>query len=616
MEKSCILTFIRPVDSSMSNVTETLLPWYLGYLGGNWSQAIQCMSAGSNGYRENHASINGGLNNGWARNNTPWSWGYLNRHDLPVQFAIAEGWTVGDMYQESQITATNPNRVTLVSGSINAPGSPQTPDEGGVYIDNNETPGCESPNLNCYPLKWKTIFDIYEAAGVSWQVYQGVDNFDDNPLAWFEQFQNAPPTSALSKKGMAYLGLDAFYADAALGTLPRVSFIVGPRELSEHPPYSPSDGGWLQYKILDAVVRGPKYGKSALLISYDESGGWGDHVPPYHSPENTTGEWLEDPYNLFGNIYTGPGVRVPFYIVSPWTRGGRVFTEHADHNSQILFIEEWLTAKGYNNVRTDEMVHWRRQNMAHLLNALDFENPDLSVPDIPRPKQPHRNSRGEFDGSAFCESQFPDPRPPPPYSSQPSTLPNIVEEGYKICVGQLTEGRYLVFENEDGRLLAHNSTTSDINDHDNTQPSLLTTMPSSQEPSNSSNNAENKMNRYRPRNARWVIYYYNNNSTDIAVIATNQSGPFLVSSFDKRVWLAPGGRLVSSRAGAAPVDILFFAGNREGEKRGYSISYPSGGSGDDNTGSDPGYINVDGVGNVLVGEKREIYNVVSVTYYD
>lgn len=141
-------------------------------------------------------------------------------------------------------------------------------------------------------------------------------------------------------------------------------------------------------------------------------------------------------------------------------------------------------------------------------------------------------------------------------------------------------------------------------------------MPSSQEPSNSNNNAENKKNKYRPQNARWVIYYYNNNSTDIAVIATNQSGPFLVSSFDKRLWLASGGRLVSSRAGAAPVDILFFAGNRDGEKRGYSISYPSRGSGDDNTGSDPGYINVDGVGNIFVGEKRELFNVVSVTYYD
>ncbi|PGH33019.1 phospholipase C [[Emmonsia] crescens] len=597
----------QPVDSNMSNDTETLLPWYLGYLQGNWSQAIQCMAAGSNGYAENHASINGGLNDGWARNNTPWSWGYLKRQDLPVQFAIAEGWTIGDMYQESQITATNPNRVTLVSGSINAPGSPQSPDEGGVYIDNTETPGCEAPNLNCYPLKWKTIFDIYEAAGVSWQVYQGVDNFDDNPLAWFEQFQNASSDSPLSQKGMAYLGLESFYSDATLGFLPQVSFIVGPRELSEHAPYSPSDGGWLQHKILDAVVKGPKYGKSLLMISYDESGGWGDHVPPYHSPENTPGEWLEDPYDLFGNIYTGPGVRVPFYMVSPWTRGGHVFTEHADHNSQILFIEEWLSAKGYDNVRTDGMVPWRRQNMANLLNALDFDNPDLSIPDIPKPAPPHRDSRGEFDGAAFCESQFPDPRPPPPYSSQPSTLPNIVEEGYKICTGQLTEGRYLVFESENGRLLTHNRPTQD----ENNNVATITTMPSP-----SSNNEKDK---YRPQNARWVIHYYNNNSTDIAVIATNQSGPFLVSSFDREVWLGQEGRQVS-RAQATPVDILFSPGNEDGdgEKRGYSIAYASSSTagGGDGTVNSSGYINVDGEGNVRIGETRETFKGISVTYYD
>lgn len=79
-----------------------LLPWHLGYLGGNWSEAIQCMSAGSNGYRANQAALNYGLNNQWARNNTPWSWGYLKRDDIPVQFAIAEGWTVGDMYQVCQ----------------------------------------------------------------------------------------------------------------------------------------------------------------------------------------------------------------------------------------------------------------------------------------------------------------------------------------------------------------------------------------------------------------------------------------------------------------------------------------------------------------------------------
>jgi phospholipase C len=83
----------------MSTKTKTLLPWYLGYLGGSTVDAMQCMTAGSNGYEDNQAAINHGLNNMWARNNTPWSWGYLKRSDIPVHFGIAEGWTAGDMYQ-------------------------------------------------------------------------------------------------------------------------------------------------------------------------------------------------------------------------------------------------------------------------------------------------------------------------------------------------------------------------------------------------------------------------------------------------------------------------------------------------------------------------------------
>lgn len=83
----------------MSTATKTLLPWYLGYQGGDSNKAIQCMAAGDNGYHDNQAALNYGLNNHWARNNTPWSWGYFKREDIPVQFAIAEGWTSGDMYQ-------------------------------------------------------------------------------------------------------------------------------------------------------------------------------------------------------------------------------------------------------------------------------------------------------------------------------------------------------------------------------------------------------------------------------------------------------------------------------------------------------------------------------------
>ena len=104
------------------------------------------MGAGSNSFQANHACLNNDLNNLWAQNNTPLSWAYFERQDLPVQFDIADGWTVGDMYQEGVIAATEPNRVTWMSGSINCPGGPQTPGQGGTVLDNNGTPGQLNPD--------------------------------------------------------------------------------------------------------------------------------------------------------------------------------------------------------------------------------------------------------------------------------------------------------------------------------------------------------------------------------------------------------------------------------------------------------------------------------------
>ncbi|PHH89358.1 hypothetical protein CDD83_6204 [Cordyceps sp. RAO-2017] len=247
----------------MTNDTKHISPWYLNYLGGNWSEATQCMIAGSNGWNENHAAWNHGTNDHWATNNTPWSIGFYKREDLPTQWALVENWIVADMYQESVVASTSPNRVTWASGSINVPGGPQRPDQGGnPYIDNNETPGCERGGFNCYPLKWKTAAEYYEDAGVSWQVYQDADNFDDNPFAWFRQFQKAKRGSALHNRGVKGLSLKTFYEQAANGTLPEISYIVGPTELSEHAPFSPHDGAWLQNKIAEAVIKSPKYSKT------------------------------------------------------------------------------------------------------------------------------------------------------------------------------------------------------------------------------------------------------------------------------------------------------------------------------------------------------------------
>ncbi|CAI7566686.1 unnamed protein product [Penicillium bialowiezense] len=562
------------VEPAQSNKTKTLLPWYLGQEGGDWHDAIQCLTAGSNGYTENQQSLNNGSNNHWVTKNTPWSWGYLKRQDIPVQYAIAEGWTAGDMYQESQITATNPNRVTLVSGSINVPGSPQSKDEGGVYIDNNEVPGCDDKGINCYPLKWKTVYDFYEEAGVSWQLYQDQNNFDDNPLAWFEQFQKASKDSPLAKKGTSFVGLDAFYQAAANGTLPEVSFIVGPAELSEHPPYMPKDGAWLQKKVVDAVTSSPKYNSTLLMISYDETGGFGDHVTPFHSPRDTPGDWMEDPLGLFSDIFVGPGFRVPFYMISPWTRGNRVFTERADHNSQILFVEEWLTARGYSNIKTDQMVSWRRKHMSNLVNALDFDHPDYSLPSIPAADTPDTNSKGEYVGTSNCQSRHAQTRPPVPYGEQDNTTDTNslwFEEGYKQVIGYLTEGRYLVFE-KDGQAITNTGKGT----------TLATSRATSQ---------------HNAKSQRWVIHYNRDEESQVFTIS---------SALDGR-WIGSNGSLLPKEQGsnAAQVRLSFL-----GPSLGYTLQFVE----------RQQYIDIDGQGVLSVRDSQSGstsgYKIFSVSYRD
>lgn len=116
---------------------------------------------------------------------------------------------------------------------------------------------------------WKTFPEYLEEAGISWQVWQDMDNFEDNMLAYFEQYQTAKNGSALRTRGNSYPGLDAFYDAAAKGTLPQVSWIVGPQEQSEHAPNLVKDGAWLQKKVVDAITQSPAYNETVLVISYD-----------------------------------------------------------------------------------------------------------------------------------------------------------------------------------------------------------------------------------------------------------------------------------------------------------------------------------------------------------
>ncbi|EPE37041.1 non-hemolytic phospholipase C precursor, putative [Glarea lozoyensis ATCC 20868] len=450
-----LLGLFIPKERSLLNADVTqLTPWHINYLGGDWHKATQCYGGGDNSWEAGHISFNGGLSNKWVSTNTPYSWGFFNRADVPIHFDIAEGWTIGDMYQEGILAATSPNRVLWMSGTVNSPGSPNNPDgNGNMILDNQASPGCKKPRVNCFPFTWKTIPEYWQEAGVDWQLYQDPDNFEDNSLAYFVQYQKASKDSELRKRGNSYLGLKRFYEDAAAGKLPEISIIVGPAELAEHMPYLPSDGAWLQKQVVDAVTHSPNYNETALILSYDEVGGYGDHVVPFQAPKGTPGEWIEDPYGLVGETAIGPGYRLPFYIISPWTRGSQVFTEHADHTSQIMFLETWLEAKGYSGIRSKEMSPWRRAHMSNL--------PDLSLPNITRaetpltwsppkirPDGPLGSNSDNYIGAAMCQARYKTAHPPVPYGRENANADpaRLVEEGFKQVRGSLTEGRYLTVE--------------------------------------------------------------------------------------------------------------------------------------------------------------------------
>ena len=146
-------------------------------------------------------------------------------------------------------------------------------------------------------------------------------------LAYFKQYQDAPAGSPLRTKGNSYPGLDEFYARAANGTLPQVSWIIGPQELTEHVPNRPVDGGWFQKQIVDALTSSPAYNETVLIISYDgesmsgrrvtldaksviEQGGWADHVTPIVAPKDTPGEWIIDPWGDGEDVPIGPGIEL------------------------------------------------------------------------------------------------------------------------------------------------------------------------------------------------------------------------------------------------------------------------------------------------------------------
>jgi phospholipase C len=345
--------FLTPGGSNVWNQpggTGPVLPFH---------SSSQCIQDLDHSWGGGHNAWDAGLWDQWVSTKGAETMCFYDRADLPYYYALADAYTVCDDYHCSIMGPTNPNRLYLMSGMVDPNGT------GGGPIINNSEP---SPGFT-----WTTYPERLQAAGISWKVYQEPDNFDDNALAWFEQFMSASPGNPLYDNGMADVDdmVAAFRSDVTNGTLPRVSWLIAPTYASEHAPAPPDAGEALTKELLDALASNPAvYNSTVFILNYDENDGLFDHVPSPTPPAGTPDEFVQ-------GSPIGLGVRVPMILVSPWTRGGFVCSQMFDHTSIIRFIESWT------GVREPNISAWRRRLCGDLTSAFDFAHPDYQYPIIP-----------------------------------------------------------------------------------------------------------------------------------------------------------------------------------------------------------------------------------------
>jgi phospholipase C len=307
--------------------------------------------------------------------------GYYTRADLQYFYAVADAFTLCDNYFCSVLGPTDPNRLYSMAGSIDPDGKNGGPLLETLFLTRASFYG---------KLTYTTMPEQLQARGISWKVYSAADQniangvASNNVLPYFKNFLDT--TSPLYKQGMVPSYPTDFVADVAAGNLPQVSWIVGSVASSEHPP-GPSVLGEVELSaIMTTLMANPVvWGKTVLFLSYDENGGFFDHVVPPTAPPGTPGEYVTatavpDASSVGSPAINGPiglGFRVPLMIISPFSRGGFVSSGVFDHTSILRFLETRFGAEVPN------LSAWRRSAVGDLTSAFNFTKLDTSIPKLP-----------------------------------------------------------------------------------------------------------------------------------------------------------------------------------------------------------------------------------------
>jgi phospholipase C len=421
-------------------------------------------------FPDTQAAWNQGKYGYWPMFKTPFSMAYYTREEIPFQYALAESFTVSDAYHCSVATGTDPNRIVFWSGSnfdpekraagINCTDADSEPVNLRCWPEHAE--GTDKPHLMPEPgyvyrgssLKWDTIPDVLQKAGVSWRIYQDPnDNWDGamHGCLAFESFRTAKPGSPIYENGMKHWSLADLARQVKDGTLPQVSWILPSQSNSEHPsgPSSPNRGGDFTHQVLTAITSNPDvWSKTVFFLTFDENDGLFDHLPApavpsfnvdgtlagkatmdlagmyFNNDKGTTpfpnpfleasmkkgGEVKKRIYQdkrdtISGNIRPwGMGPRVPMYMISPWSKGGWVDSQVADHTSVGQFLEQRF------KVNIPAISPWHRAVSSDLTSAFDFVNPNDPV----FPKLPDTANYADLEASSKLLPKAAAPESPAP----------------------------------------------------------------------------------------------------------------------------------------------------------------------------------------------------------
>jgi len=215
-----------------------------------------------------------------------------------------------------------------------------------------------------WTAKWpcinlKTLPDELQARSMTWRVYHGVNSFT-RPIQMVRNVWNNP------KKRSHMFSDTQMITDIHQGRLPGVSWLTPGWRNSEHPPESMCVGqNWLT-RMVNAVMRSKYWSSTAIVATYDEFGGFYDHVPPPPPPTY------------------GFGPRLPLLIISPWDRRGSNpdggYIDHTQYSldSVLHLIED---VKGIPPINAG----WRDGAADDMLGAFDFSHPPAHAGDPERP---------------------------------------------------------------------------------------------------------------------------------------------------------------------------------------------------------------------------------------